>query len=166
MDDRPTAGFVLVLIAGIIGLIWSAIWLSIAAMGSALLNQIRQMSMSMNLQTSNVGSMALSILIGIFAWWLIAAIILIFSSFLIYSGEPSKVKTGGILAIIFSILSLGNIAILVLILGIIGGALAYSWAKRRLQRPVPPPEKREYIAGSSEGVGEEGGGSPEEPQNP
>ncbi len=129
MEGREI-GFILVLIGGIIGVVFSAIFLAIGSGAVYLANQI-----------SNLGgvppgfgfSFVLGLIEGLLVWFLICSILLLFSAFMIRSDDPAKVKRGGILAIIFGVLEAFNVGILPLILGVVGGALAYSWAKEREQ---------------------------------
>jgi len=133
MSETPTAAFVLGLIAGIFGLIFGIAVAVVAAVGG--------------IGVSLVGSLAGlgwlgGAVIAIGMWWTIASIIIIVGSLEINSGIPNKVRTGGILVLIFSILSFPNW--LTLILGIIGGALALAWkappqAPQSFQQEVKGP---------------------------
>ncbi len=121
MGEEPTAAWILSLIGGILGLIGS---LYIAVAGTALLAVLGPLA-------------ALSI---IFWWFVIAHIIILVGAFQIKSGEPSKVRTWGILVLIFSILGGFNI------LSLIGGILALTWkpskpaaAPAPAEAPATPP---------------------------
>ena len=132
MGEKPTAAFVLSLIAGILGLIIGIIYaiaFTIVGAGMALIPGM-----------AGLGGMVA--ILGF--WWLIASILMIVGAIWINSGDPGKVRNGGIMVLIFSILSLPNI--LVFILGLIGGILALTWKppKKRAAEaaplaPPPPP---------------------------
>ena len=70
-------------------------------------------------------------------WFIIAHLIIIIGAFKIKSGDPSSVRTGGILVLIFSILGGLNI------LALIGGILALTWKPPQkaapVKAPAPPP---------------------------
>ncbi len=73
---------------------------------------------------------------------LIVSILIIIGAIWINSGDPGKVRNGGIMVLISSILSLPNL--LVFILGLIGGILALTWkpSKKKVTEaalPAPPP---------------------------
>lgn len=113
MAEKPTAAFVLSLLAGIFGLI-GAILILVA--GGVMLPFMVELG-------------GLITLIGI--WQIIASILILVGATKINSGVQSKVKTGGILVLIFSILVLNGLSF---ILGLIGGILALTW-----KPPAPPP---------------------------
>ncbi|MEM4637356.1 MAG: hypothetical protein QXE44_07725, partial [Nitrososphaerota archaeon] len=75
---------------------------------------------------------------------LVFGIIVIIGAVMINSGEPSKVRTGSILVLIFSILSLivsGGGFIIGFILALIGSILGLVWkpSERSMYPPPPPP---------------------------
>ncbi len=126
MRRGPVLPFVLVLIGGIIGIISAGtFFIEKSIIAQAINNAV----LSSGHYAPKAISFALSFLTGLFAWFIVAGVILIVSSFMIYSGEVQTVRTGGILAILFGIFSLMNGMFIPLILGIIGGALAISWSK-------------------------------------
>lgn len=125
MSEKPTAAFVLGLIAGILGLLVGIGYLIVATIGASIM-----------IHMPGIGGVIGSILLIIGVWWLIAAILIIIGSIWINSGIPGKVRKGGILVLVFSILSLPNW--LTFILGLIAGILALTW-KPPLQRPSSPP---------------------------
>jgi hypothetical protein len=116
MNDKPTAAFVLGLIAGILGLIFGAAIGVIATLGGIAA-----------IVAAPMGGLHWlgGALIALGFWWVIAAVLIIIGSFMINSGIPDKVRTGGILVLVFSILSIPNW--ITLILGVVGGALALAW---------------------------------------
>jgi len=132
LGEKPTAAFVLSLIAGILGLIIGIIYaIAFAIVGAG-----------MTLIPGMTGLGGMVAILGF--WWLIASILMIVGAIWINSGDPGKVRNGGIMVLIFSILSLPNI--LVFILGLIGGILALTWKppKKRAAEaaplaPPPPP---------------------------
>lgn len=122
VSDKPVAAFILGLIAGIFGIL--------SGIGTLI-----GLVFAVNVPVPIVGSFGtLLIILGL--WWLIAGIIIIVGSTWINSGVPSSVRKGGIVVLIFSILSLPNW--LTFILGLIGGILALVW-KPPIQQTQPPP---------------------------
>ncbi|ADI31817.1 DUF4064 domain-containing protein [Staphylothermus hellenicus] len=128
MSEKPKAAFILGLIAGILGLLFGIVVLVASSI----------------LATIFIGfGGPLILIIGV--WWFIAAILIIIGSLWINSGIPSKVRRGGILVLVFSILSLPNW--LTCILGLIGGILALVW-KPSMQPTQPsqqPPEGEQAV---------------------
>ncbi len=118
MSDKPTASFILVLIAAIIDFIIGVAMLAGAGFVASIIgNEIGMRWIA-------------SIVVLLAVWWLICGGLLFMSSMWIYGGEPGKVRNGGIIAIIFSILSIN---LLVIILGIIGGVLALAWKPPKIE---------------------------------
>lgn len=115
-EEKPTAAFALSLVAGIFILLNGLI---IAFMGAIFA----------------VIFPALGAAIALFG--LIFGIIVILGAGLMYS-KPSAVKTGAIIVLIFSILSIviGGGFVMGFILGIVGGALGLAW------KPSKEEEKR------------------------
>lgn len=112
MSDKPVASFVLVLIAAVIDFL---IGIIILVGGSFAVSMI----------SHGLGATWIAgIIVLIAVWWIICGGLLFMASMWINSGEHGKVRNGGIIAIIFSILSIN---LLVIILGIIGGVLALTW---------------------------------------
>ena len=120
MSDKPAASFILVLIAAIIDFIIGIAMLAGASFAASIISH--EMGM---------GWVA-SIVVFLAVWWLICGGLLFMSSMWIYGGEPGKVRKGGIIAIIFSILSIN---LLVIILGIVGGVLALTWKPPKMETP-------------------------------
>ncbi len=132
MSEKPTAAFVLSLIAGVLGLVG----------GIAVAVTAHRQSIILEMYNMTLATTITSILVAIGVWYLIAAILILVGAFMINSGEPDKVRTGGILVLVFSILSLTNFFFLVFILGLIGGILALTWKPSRpvtAAAPPPPP---------------------------
>jgi hypothetical protein len=72
---------------------------------------------------------------------LIFGILILVGATMIYSGEPSKVRIGSILVLIFSILSLltvGGGFLIGFILGLIGGILGLTWKPPAKQETLTP----------------------------
>jgi len=128
MAEKPTAAFVLSLIGAIFILINSII---IAIAGAFI---------ALFLPGIGAAIAIIGLIIGIIA--LVGAI-------MINSTEPGKVKTGGIIVLIFSIISLiiGGGFFIGFLLGLIGGILALTWkppakpveVKETPPSPPPPP---------------------------
>src|SRR5579875_1354214 len=108
--EKPTAAFVLSLIAGLLVLIHSVIIMSFGGLFSFV---------------PFFG--ALILVLGLAG--LVMGVLIIIGSIFINSNDSSKVRTGGILVLIFSIVSLffGGGFFLGFILGLIGGILALTW---------------------------------------
>jgi len=109
-EERPTAAFVLSLLAGIFIIIGAIIYMVVGALFSWV----------------PIAGVAVFIygLMG-----LIWGIIVLVGAFMM-SSDPKKAKTGGVLVLIFSILSLFGAAgglIIGFILGIVGGILGITW---------------------------------------
>ncbi|MCF8885672.1 MAG: hypothetical protein QXK95_01535 [Nitrososphaerota archaeon] len=130
--ERPTAAYILSLIGGILILIGS---IAVAALAGFL--------GSMLMLVPFIGGFgALMIAFGVVG--LVFGIIVIIGAVMINSGEPSKVRTGSILVLIFSILSLivsGGGFIIGFILALIGSILGLVWkpSERSMYPPPPPP---------------------------
>lgn len=129
--ERPTAAFVLSLIGGILILIGSLIGSILAGiLGGAMM-----------LVPFLEGFGALIILIAVVG--VVFGIIIIIGAVMINSGDPSRVRTGSILVLIFSILSLftGGGFIIGFILALVGSILGLVWRPSELRRgpPSPPP---------------------------
>ncbi len=123
MGEKPTAAWILSLIGGILGLIAYLICAILFLIGASALVEVPGMEWT-------VGAGA-----AVCFWFVIAHIIILIGAFKIKSGEPSSVRTGGILVLIFSILGGLNI------LALIGGILALTWKPPRPVQPTaaPPP---------------------------
>jgi len=131
--ERPTAAFVLSLIGGIFILIGSLVSsILVGIIGGAMM-----------LIPFLEGFGALIILIAVIG--IIFGILIIIGALMINSGDPSRVRTGSILVLILSILSLftGGGFIIGFILALIGSILGLVWkpSEQRggLPRPPPPP---------------------------
>ncbi len=124
MSEKPTAAWVLSLIGGILGLIVYLIYAVLFLVGAGAVIGMPGMGWA-------VGAGA-----AVCFWFVIAHIIILIGAFKIKSGEPSSVRTGGMLVLIFSILGGLNI------LALIGGILALTWKPSRPVQPTtaaPPP---------------------------
>ena len=112
MSGKPVAALVLVIIAAIIDLLFGIF---------TLVEGGRAVSM---IGGGMAATWAARIIVLVSIWWIICGALLFVASMWINSGEHDKVRNGGIVAIIFSILSLN---LIVIILGLIGGVLALTW---------------------------------------
>ena len=115
--DKPTAAFVLSLIAGVL--------IVICGLGYAVLGAICGSLASM---APGGGGAGAAIFIYM-ALGLISGVIVIVGAVMINKAEPDKVKKGSILVVVFSIVSLvsGGGFYIGTILGIIGGVLGLVW---------------------------------------
>ena len=70
-----------------------------------------------------------SFMAGLGAGAVAMGVVVLVGTFLINSGDESKVKTGSVLVLVFSVLSIlmGGGFLVGFILGIVGGALGLSW---------------------------------------
>ncbi len=120
MEEKPTAAFVLSLIAGIFILLGGLV---IAALGALLASFF----------------FGVGIVLAIIG--LAFGIIVLVGAIMLYM-QPEQHVTWGVIILVFSILSiftaLGGFFI-GLILGIIGGALAISWKPQQMMMPGYPP---------------------------
>ncbi len=112
MSEKPTAAFVLSLIAGILVLL-NGVIVAVEERFVALLPQLGIVELLISLPIVNI----------------VLGVLIIVGAVLINSGEPGKVKKGSILVFVLSIISLftgGGFAI-GFILGILGGIFGYEW---------------------------------------
>ena len=131
MAEKPTAAFVLSLIGGILILLGGIFGAIIGIIGGA----------AMSIVPGFGWLSGLIIALGILG--LIFGIIVILGAVMINSGERGKVRTGSILVLIFSILSLfvGGTGgfIIGFILSLIGSILGLTWKPSEEAPPPPPP---------------------------
>ena len=115
--DKPTAAFVLSLIAGVL--------IVICGLGYAVLGAICGSIASMSPGGGGAGA-AIFIYMAL---GLISGVIVIAGAVMINKAEPDKVKKGSILVVVFSIVSLvsGGGFYIGAVLGIIGGVLGLVW---------------------------------------
>jgi hypothetical protein len=127
----PTAAFVLSLIAGVLILLGGIFGAIVGIIGGAMIGVIPGLGW--------LGG--LIVILGFLG--LIFGIIVIVGAVMINSGERDRVKTGSIVVLIFSILSLfvGGTGgfIIGFILGLIGGILGLTWKPTEEAAPPPPP---------------------------
>jgi len=134
LSERPTAAFVLSLISGILVLLTGILILVAAGLISSL-GEGHMPGVPYPLEL--IGS--LITVIGVVG--LIFGILILVGATMIYSGEPSKVRIGSILVLIFSILSLltvGGGFFIGFILGLIGGILGLTWKPPAKQETLTP----------------------------
>ena len=131
MAEKPTAAFVLSLIGGILILLGGIFGAIIGIIGGA----------AMSIVPGFGWLSGLIIALGILG--LIFGIIVILGAVMINSGERGKVRTGSILVLIFSILSLfvGGTGgfIIGFILSLVGSILGLTWKPSEEAPPPPPP---------------------------
>ena len=127
MSDKPVASFVLVLIAAIIDILFGVFTLiggshAVSMIGSGM-----------------ASTWIARIIVLVSIWWIICGGLLFMASMWINSGEHGKARNGGIVAIIFSILSLN---LIVIILGLIGGILALTWKPSTTSSTLQPANEQ------------------------
>lgn len=146
LSEKPLAAFVLTLIAGVAGII-GGLWTYYSVyFAKELIEEIvENTSIDNTTLPKNFNEFIYTIALGVAIWYIVAGALLILSAILINTGIPRKVKIGGILAIIFSILSFGNLSFAVLILGLIGGILALTWKPPRKEEPMITTEPTEPV---------------------
>jgi len=131
LAEKPTAAFVLSLIGGILILLGGIFGAIIGIIGGA----------AMSIVPGFGWLSGLIIALGILG--LIFGIIVILGAVMINSGERGKVRTGSILVLIFSILSLfvGGTGgfIIGFILSLVGSILGLTWKPSEEAPPPPPP---------------------------
>lgn len=129
--ERPVAAFVLSLIGGILILLGSIVTALFAGIFGGVMMFFPFLG----------GLGALIIFIGILG--LIFGIIILVGAVMIYSNNPSRIRTGSIIVLVFSILSLftGGGFIIGFILTLIGSILGLVWKppEERSRLPPPPP---------------------------
>jgi hypothetical protein len=131
MEDKPTAAFALSLVGAIFIIIGGVVTMAVTSFLGGVMTLIPGFE--------GLGTML--IVLGLIG--LVWGIITLVGAIMINSGEPSKVKTGSILVLIFSILSwfgaYGGLFIGFL-LGLIGAILGLTWKpERKTTAPPPPP---------------------------
>ena len=114
-DEKPTAAFVLSLVAGILAILGGIASAALGALFGALIGFI------------SPGLGGIVALVGFLG--LIFGVIIIVGATMINSGVSGKIRTGCVLVILFSIFAVveGWLGIVVLILGLIGGILGLTW---------------------------------------
>lgn len=129
--EKPTAAFVLSLIAGILILLGGIYGAIVGIIGGAIIGVI-----------PGLGWLG-GLIVALGFLGLIFGILVIVGAVMINSGERDKVKTGSIIVLIFSILSLfpGGIGGFVIgfILGLVGSILGLTWKPPEEAPPPPPP---------------------------
>ena len=129
MAEKPTAAFVLSLIGSILIIIGGILGAIIGLIGGAMVGVIPGFEW--------LGG--LIVILGFLG--LVFGIISLIGSVMINSGEKGKVRTGSILVLIFSILSLfvGGTGGFVIgfILCLVGSILGLTW--KPAEKPPPPP---------------------------
>jgi hypothetical protein len=118
-EEKPTAAFTVSLLAGIFILINGILIMAASATPAIGITKINFVALF------GIGE-------------LIFGLIVMFGAIMINSDDPSKVRTGGIIVLIFSIISIiaGGGFLIGLILGLIGGILALTW---KPSTQIPPP---------------------------
>lgn len=126
MLNKPYAAFILSLIGGVFILLQIAIFFMFAFLfRSYHYYYYNMMVHPMFIYQPYIFTMSLAfILIG-----LISGVLVIIGSTMINSDDPDKIRTGGILVIVFSVISIisGGGFLVGFILGLIGGILAVIW---------------------------------------
>lgn len=129
MGEKPTAAFALSLIAGIFIILGGLFYMVLFGIIGGALDMF------------GFGGMGYSLmLIGVLG--LVWGIIVLIGAMMINSGEPSKVRTGSILVLIFSIISWFGAAggfFIGFLLGLIGAILGLTWKTSTPERAPPPP---------------------------
>ena len=129
MGEKPTAAFVLSLLAAIFIIIGGLFYVVVFSwIGGAL-------------DLFGMGGWGYSfVIIGVLG--MVWGILTLIGAVMINSGEPGKVKTGAILVLIFSIISWFGAAggfFIGFLLGLIGAILGLTWKPERSERAPPPP---------------------------
>ncbi len=129
MGEKPTAAFVLSLIGGV--------FILLSGLAAALIFGFIGAGVAMVPGMAPLGgAIALMGFLG-----LIFGILVIVGAVMINSGVQNKVKTGSIVVLVFSILSLFTVGggfLIGFILGLIGSILGLTW-KPEATTPPPPP---------------------------
>ena len=129
MGEKPTAAFVLSLLAAIFIIIGGLFYVVLFSWLGSTMDFI------------GMGGWGYSfVIIGVLG--LVWGILTLIGAVMINSGEPSKVKTGAILVLIFSIISWFGAAggfFIGFLLGLIGAILGLTWKPERSATAPPPP---------------------------
>ncbi|MEM3383061.1 MAG: hypothetical protein QXL52_04540 [Nitrososphaerales archaeon] len=127
MAEKPTAAFILSLIGAIL-IILDGLWVAIAF---SILGGISFMLPGLEL----LGGLFL--IIGVVA--IVLGVLTLVGAFMMNTSNKNKVKTGAILVLIFSIISLivGGGFIIGFILCLVGSILGLTW--KPTEAPPPPP---------------------------
>lgn len=129
MSEKPTAAYVLSVIGGVLILL--------SGLAVAVVFGILGAVVSIIPGAGGIGGGAM-ILFGLLG--LIFGILVIVGAVMMNSGVQSKVKTGSIIVLVFSILSLPTVGggfFIGFILGLIGSILGLTW--KPATAPPPPP---------------------------
>ncbi|MEM1539412.1 MAG: DUF6114 domain-containing protein [Candidatus Bathyarchaeia archaeon] len=131
MLEKPTAAFVLSLAAGILILLGGIFGATVGIIGGTIIGVV-----------PGFGWLG-GLIVALGFLGLIFGILVIVGAVMINSGERDKVKTGSIIVLIFSILSLfaGGTGGFVIgfILGLVGSILGLTWKPPEATPPPPPP---------------------------
>lgn len=136
MSERPTAAFVLSLISGVLVLLTALIIFVVASLLGLTIGEIGEFPEIPGLSELFAMASALFVVMGVLG--LIFGALILVGAVMIYSGKPGKVKTGSILVLVFSILSLitvGGGFVIGFILGLIGSILGLTWKPPVKQEP-------------------------------
>jgi hypothetical protein len=129
-EEKPTAAFALSLVGAIFIIISGLVSAALSAIVGGLVGLVPGLG-------GLGGLIAVSGALG-----LIFGIIVLIGAVMINSGDPGKVKTGSIIVLIFSILSLPTALggfIIGFILGLVGSILGLTWKPEPRAAPPPPP---------------------------
>jgi hypothetical protein len=128
MGEKPTAAFALSLVGAIFIIIGGIVYMALFSILGGLMSFIPGLE----------GLGDIFVIVGILG--LIWGILVLVGAIMINSGEPSKVRTGSILVLIFSIISWFGAAggfLIGFLLGLIGAILGLTWKPEKA--PPPPP---------------------------
>lgn len=130
MPEKPTAAFILSLLGAIFIIIGGLVYAIIFSIIGSIVSFIPGME-------GLGGTIAILGILGI-VWGILTLV----GAIMINSGDKSKVRTGSILVLIFSILSWFGAAgglFIGFLLGLIGSILGLTWNPSRFETPPPPP---------------------------
>jgi hypothetical protein len=141
LGEKPTAAFALSLV-GAIFIIINAVLMLIGGLFIAGMAGEYSEWLGMIPGAGSMVGAYITIILIIAIVGLIFGILVLVGATMINSGEKSKVRTGSIMVLIFSILSLFTASgfYIGFILGLIGGILGLIWKpEARAEAPPPPP---------------------------
>lgn len=129
MAEKPTAAFILSLIGGIIYLLVGAL----IAVGAAFIGSVAGLA--------GAGAIGLAV-VAVGSIGLVSGVVMIIGAAIMNTSDKSRVKTGSILVLVFTLIgaifTVGGFLV-GFILALIGSILGLTWKPSMPMAPPPPP---------------------------